>query len=1003
MGVPRLFPWLIATFPTAIRHFVEGSFRRKVGYLYLDANGLLHGAAQQVYNYGGGKSLLNIYGRLNDSEKLQKTFELFFQNIFAVTQIIVPTKVLYIAIDGPAPLAKQAQQRQRRFVAAKLRAESAAAAAASSSSTSSSSSANSTPFNSSSITPGTMFMHKLHQYLNYKIREVMNDQTRSWKSIEVIFSPPTVAGEGEHKCFSAGTEVWLWNGATKVIEDITEGDVVIGDDGTARKVISQVSGESKMYKVSQMHGNDYCVNGSHILTLKIADHKRIYWATKPNAWIIGWLDSTTLKYRKKQFSVSKFKTKENARVEANDFLATLDSSDMLEIQVKDYLNLPKNTRAKLYGYKCSIIRWEKKHVHLDPYLLGLWLGDGSKEGYQFTTGDPEVLEYWKNWAKDNDGQIVSGREYVYTLSNINGRKAHYNPFRRLLQRYNLVRNKHIPIDYLVNDEETRLQLLAGLIDTDGNLTKGGRLIRFSQGPCNFGLFDGVVKLAQSLGFKCTTNDIETHYTYKGERRDSTAKQLHISGDIERIPTRIPRKRCIPKGNGPKSINIDWRRTKIDIAPIEDGKYYGIGVDGNHRFLLADTTVVHNCLDYMRALPRRIRETESHCIFGPDGDLIMLALSAHIPNMFLFREDQYTPDFYHFIDMGLVRRELAGALGQTPGVRARKRTLDDVTNDFIVEGFFVGNDFLPKIQMFHLLEEGIQLMFNTYAKTSGGGNNNFLTVGGKFDLEGFRHFVRDLSRHEETFLIDQATTTNPKKVPPEPRFRNETLIQTISGSRGKYTIDLQAYRKAYYAKFNFPGEPGSQEFERELERVCHDYLKSFIWVYEYYVTTLPDWRWAYEHHYAPLMVDFYRYITRLSKEEFVEICNFTLKGPSLPFEQLLSVLPAASAELLPRQLQRLMLMENSPLVKSGYYPKDFPIDYEGKLKEYQGVTILPFVDYDEIHRNYERMVKCCITNPEKYVRNTPGKVQHFKYTPRYLAKYTSRYGTITRSKIKKIEK
>src|SRR5690606_10374240 len=126
--------------------------------------------------------------------------------------------------------------------------------------------------------------------------------------------------------------------------------------------------------------------------------------------------------------------------------------------------------------------------------------------------------------------------------------------------------------------------------------------------------------------------------------------------------------------------------------------------------------------------------------------------------------------YHFIDMGKVRVELSKILGQNPGLDSNVRTLDDITNDFIVEGFFVGNDFLPKIQMFHLLEDGLELMLKSYAHTSKGGRENFLTVDGEISLPGFRKFVEYISEKETEFLIEQATTRNPRKTPPEPKFR-----------------------------------------------------------------------------------------------------------------------------------------------------------------------------------------------------------------------------------------
>ena len=55
MGVPRLFPWIKKTFKNTVKYFFVGNYTNRVDYLYIDANGLLHTAAQRVYNYGSGE------------------------------------------------------------------------------------------------------------------------------------------------------------------------------------------------------------------------------------------------------------------------------------------------------------------------------------------------------------------------------------------------------------------------------------------------------------------------------------------------------------------------------------------------------------------------------------------------------------------------------------------------------------------------------------------------------------------------------------------------------------------------------------------------------------------------------------------------------------------------------------------------------------------------------------------------------------------------------------
>jgi len=248
--------------------------------------------------------------------------------------------------------------------------------------------------------------------------------------------------------------------------------------------------------------------------------------------------------------------------------------------------------------------------------------------------------------------------------------------------------------------------------------------------------------------------------------------------------------------------------------------------------------------------------------------------------------------------------------------------------------------------------------------------------------------------------------NPKKLPPGPEFVNRTLLDCItetvdpSSTKSTHSLDMKKYRQKYYEKCGVPGKIGEPEFENSIRKMCHDYLKSFIWVYKYYVNGLPSWKWAYEHHYAPLMFDFNIYLQLLTDNNMEKISSFELEQASLPFEQLLSILPPSSAEFLPPPYRKLMLDSRSPLVKLGYYPKDFKIDYEGKLRAFQGVALLPFVSYDAIHKNYLKMTECCVKNPDKYVRNSIGKVALFKYDSEYQAKFTSDMGIIKNLHVRK---
>jgi hypothetical protein len=69
-------------------------------------------------------------------------------------------------------------------------------------------------------------------------------------------------------CFGWDTPVLLWNGATRMAQEIKVGDELIGDDGSKRTVLDVCTGEDELYRVSQTNGISYVVNSKHEVVLK---------------------------------------------------------------------------------------------------------------------------------------------------------------------------------------------------------------------------------------------------------------------------------------------------------------------------------------------------------------------------------------------------------------------------------------------------------------------------------------------------------------------------------------------------------------------------------------------------------------------------------------------------------------------------------------------------------------------------------------------------------------
>ncbi|XP_075263280.1 5'-3' exoribonuclease 2-like isoform X1 [Convolutriloba macropyga] len=207
MGVPAFFRWLSRKYPSLIVDCVEEKPRNAKGEripvdireanpnntefdnLYLDMNGIIHPCCHPE----------DKAPPKDEDEMMVRIFEA----IDRLMAIVRPRKLLYMAIDGPAPRAKMNQQRSRRFRASKesgelkalkekIRSELAAKGIVIEEKKKSG------HFDSNCITPGTEFMDRLAVCLRYYVHDRMETDP-GWAKIQVVLSDAQVPGEGEHK------------------------------------------------------------------------------------------------------------------------------------------------------------------------------------------------------------------------------------------------------------------------------------------------------------------------------------------------------------------------------------------------------------------------------------------------------------------------------------------------------------------------------------------------------------------------------------------------------------------------------------------------------------------------------------------------------------------------------------------------------------------------------------------------------------------------------------
>ena len=395
---------------------------------------------------------------------------------------------------------------------------------------------------------------------------------------------------GSGKCHAKGTPIMLYDGTIKPVEEIKVGDLLMGDDSKPRTVLSLARGEDEMYDIIPIKGDKYTVNQCHILCLKASSYPKIRHNThKANTnFNIQWIENNQFQSKTFSYNPNNQIHQESQKIAAEKFYKEITTNEktknnILEIEVNDYLKLPKNLKSYMKGYKVPI-EFPEKEVPIDPYMIGYWLGDGTSSDSDITTQDSTVLYYFAKNLQKYKLSLHYCNGYTYKIQG-SGKRSETNIFYKTIKDLNMFKNKHIPHLYKCNSRENRLKLLAGIIDSDGCYSRGC----FEFTNKNEKLMDDVIYLARSLGFSCYKREKKTTWTYKGIKNFGKAWRITISGEgIENIPTQIPRKKASPR-NQVKDVLVSG----IEVKHAGRGDYYGFTLDGNCRYLLGDTTVTHN--------------------------------------------------------------------------------------------------------------------------------------------------------------------------------------------------------------------------------------------------------------------------------------------------------------------------------------------------------------------------------------------------------------------------
>ena len=396
------------------------------------------------------------------------------------------------------------------------------------------------------------------------------------EELEDVDSLLVAAPTGAGKCHPAGTLIMLYSGALKAVEDIEPGDLLMGPDSRPRTVESTSTGYGELVEIRPVKGDPWYCNREHVLSL----------------------------------------------VRTND--GSTKKGEVFDVSVTDWLEWTPNAKHIHKLFRVGVEFPNTGTVlPAHPYILGLFLGDGSMPkgtSPSITTEDQEIVdalvEYGQGLGLSLSKLESFNRTPTYRLT---GRLGKPNPLTKQFKAAGIyghrAGDKFIPQPYLVADREDRLQLLAGLLDTDGSCSGNNYFDYVSKSKA---LSEGVTFLARSLGLAAYLSP--KHIFYKGDLREYW--RVSISGDVDMVPTRIPRKQARPRLQ-----KKDPLRTGFSVHDAGEGYYYGFTLDGDGRYLLGDFTVTHNTVVFSEYIRRAREEDKTVAVVTHREELLKQATGA----------------------------------------------------------------------------------------------------------------------------------------------------------------------------------------------------------------------------------------------------------------------------------------------------------------------------------------------------------------------------------------
>jgi len=249
----------------------------------------------------------------------------------------------------------------------------------------------------------------------------------------------------------------------------------------------------------------------------------------------------------------------------------------------------KNGNNKWYIPIVKPIEFEKRELKIDPYVLGCLLGDGGItvwNGVSFSSLDEEIINEMSLRLPDKHNMVSNGKSLKDYYITADGKNNYVN---QALKKYKLKgcnsHTKFIPEEYKISSIEQRLEILQGILDTDGHSRKDG-IIELTLASKQ--LIEDTQFIVQSLGGVGRLH--EKWITYKGEKR--LYWRLHIKLPPQLTPFKIKRK--IETFVAPTKYKPNRAIKEINYVGKKEAQCISIDSE-DHLYVMDNCVLTHNTL------------------------------------------------------------------------------------------------------------------------------------------------------------------------------------------------------------------------------------------------------------------------------------------------------------------------------------------------------------------------------------------------------------------------